>query len=721
MSRSYGDSSLENSTTGSIVKDFGNSAKRNVTKGVNEVNRQVQQVADQANAKGREYIKKAQIEFYEDKITKFLVKKFKNYPETEKNADKITEYVDLVINELITNLSESKSIFSSINSLIDSIKGLQPKSSNFDVTKDEKDLLSIENQNLYLSDKIEFVDEFVKKALIDNLENYKKIQSKKIVDQIFSTTLQKQVFKTLNKRIFEDFTRNVKATIGFKENDETKKEREKIERELNSFKGYYKYLIGKKAIINKDNRTNPTHVVSNMLNTTYSDPIAQERKFVEELENILKSIYEQSLDVLQKLRTLQIEEVSQFVSNKIIPDAKKDIQQQQQKLRKEKSNTDANLSDYKIIPDDYFKTKDGTTDYKQFILNFFGFSEENLNKIQAEGDENGYFSIVFKYLFNSIGIAVSNELNQMVGRSIANVSTKYTLSQEETKALKNFGRIIIDIVKNFLSTELISIVFYSISDYYDSVSQKGGADEDEDGIELVPIKKKTENTETSQEDKPSEEEGEKTPCKPCGDSYSSHATNIFSSMGTQLLNTIVKKSIVGDSTEPDQQKQNYNEYIQSIKNIKINMPTLFPEFIQDMIGYMIITLPTNIILFILAIIPIPLPYVLVDSMFKKIKQDLNAIVNLIIDASASNQSSEPINDSDSTTPLSDTNTEPGESPAQSQTQSQPQTQPKTNGGTRKIKRRNKYTKKYYLNRIHNTIKNFYKTNKTKSRFNKRRL
>jgi DnaJ-class molecular chaperone len=41
------------------------------------------------------------------------------------------------------------------------------------------------------------------------------------------------------------------------------------------------------------------------------------------------------------------------------------------------------------------------------------------------------------------------------------------------------------------------------------------------------------------------------------------------------------------------------------------------------------------------------------------------------------------------------------------------------GGTRKIK--NKYTKKYYLNRIHNTIKNFYKTNKRKSRYNKKRL
>jgi hypothetical protein len=36
---------------------------------------------------------------------------------------------------------------------------------------------------------------------------------------------------------------------------------------------------------------------------------------------------------------------------------------------------------------------------------------------------------------------VSNELNKMIGRSIANVSIKYTLSEEEMKALKNFGRI----------------------------------------------------------------------------------------------------------------------------------------------------------------------------------------------------------------------------------------------------------------------------------------
>jgi hypothetical protein len=246
-------------------------------------------------------------------------------------------------------------------------------------------------------------------------------------------------------------------------------------------------------------------------------------------------------------------------------------------------------------------------------------------------------------------------------------------------------------------------------------------------------------------------------------------------MGTKILNSIVKKSIVGDVPE-EQQKQNYTEYIQSINNIKTNMPTLFPEFIQDMVGYMIITLPTNIILFILAIIPIPMPHVLVESMLIKIKKDLNDIVNLIIDASASNKSNEPENnstqkDTDLTTPLLDRDNnnndtpsnygeykppdvnperredlndlEPSEPPlnapsasfsndpsAPPQTKSQKQfpytplqerRNPSNRGGTRKIKRRNKYTKKYYLNRIHNTIKNFYKTNKRKSRYNKKRL
>jgi hypothetical protein len=200
-------------------------------------------------------------------------------------------------------------------------------------------------------------------------------------------------------------------------------------------------------------------------------------------------------------------------------------------------------------------------------------------------------------------------------------------------------------------------------------------------------------------------------------------------MGTQLLNTIVKKSIVGDSTDENQQKQNYKEYIQSIKNIKINMPTLFPEFIQDMIGYMIITLPTNIILFILAIIPIPLPYVLVDSMFKKIKQDLNAIVNLIIDASSSITGTNTLKTDEDTInnekikdeAIKNKSAVIGQLKSIQNNVNQEETQTQTTGGTRKIKRRNKYTKKYYLNRIHNTIKNFYKTNKTKSRFNKRRL
>jgi len=189
MSRSYGDHSYQNSTNLSLAKDVGNSAKRNATKGLNEVNRQGQQLADQANTKGREYIKKVQIEFYEDKITKFLVEKFKNYRESTINAENITAYVESVINELTTKLSESKSIFSSINSLIDSIKGLKPKSSDFNVTKDEKELLSKENISQYPDiTEIAFVDPFVKKALIDNLEEFKKKQSAKIVKEIFSTT-----------------------------------------------------------------------------------------------------------------------------------------------------------------------------------------------------------------------------------------------------------------------------------------------------------------------------------------------------------------------------------------------------------------------------------------------------------------------------------------------------------------------------------------------------
>jgi len=140
-------------------------------------------------------------------------------------------------------------------------------------------------------------------------------------------------------------------------------------------------------------------------------------------------------------------------------------------------------------------------------------------------------------------------------------------------------------------------------------------------------------------------------------------------------------------------------------------------------------LPLNIILFILAIIPIPLPYVLVDSMFKKIKQDLNAIVNLIIDASSSITGTNTLKTEEDTInnekikdeAIKNKSAVIGQLKSIQNSVNQEETQPQTTGGTRKIKRRNKYTKKYYLNRIHNTIKNFYKTNKTKTRFNKRRL
>jgi hypothetical protein len=701
---------LATSTTSSMVSDTASHIAESASNVATSASNKVKQVSTQVSDTGAEYVRNAQIRFYEKKITTFLVERLKEFYKGTGEIRKAEQYTEQTKNDLIKELSNSD-IFSQIDNLIKYIENdIKPKSIQFDVLKDEIPLLKEESMPQATEDNEYYFTQFRRKELIENLNNYKKFDSAHIVDLIFNST---------NSIITDTARTNLDGFKSF------------FGREVRvvRFNDFYIFLLkDKKNLTDKINK----------------------------LTECLHDIYSSNLISLQKYITMDVEKVSKFINKTVIPDAKIYIYNHSKKRDSQNVN-DSSLSSYKVVPD---------------VAKFFGFSKENLDKIQAEGDENGYFPMVFKYLFDSIGISVSNELNLMISRSIANVNTKYTLNQKETKALNNFGRIIVEIVKKFLSTELITIVFYSIYDYdknanstptieplavAEAKATEGAAKETGvaeakatvGGVNFMRSMNKSSKSShktvgkadgkgDSKADSKADGKGEielteltdqkkeeEKPCKPqpCEKTYSSHANSIFSTMGNQILNSIVKRSIVGNGTE-EEQKQNYKEYIESIENIKKNMPNLFQEFIQDMIGYMIITMPTNIILFVLAIIPSPLPHVLVDSMLKKIKQDLNAIINLIINAAgATTGATDTTTDTTGadTTGAVGADTTTGAASATGADTTKTTIPHPLAGGTRKVKRRNKYTKKYYLNRINNTIKNFYKTNKRKSRFNKRNL
>ena len=164
------------------VKDVLNSTKREAGRQATEIRQQVSQKVEDGKKKVAEVVRNAQIEFYEVKITNFLKDKLDEFHEDAVNGGTI----ETIKSQLENSLKDSKSIFSSINNVINFIKGLTPKKYQFDVTNDEDKLLEKEEMVGHR------IDPFKRDNLIENLENYKKIQSKKIVDFIFDYNLKSE-------------------------------------------------------------------------------------------------------------------------------------------------------------------------------------------------------------------------------------------------------------------------------------------------------------------------------------------------------------------------------------------------------------------------------------------------------------------------------------------------------------------------------------------------
>jgi hypothetical protein len=163
-----------------------------------------------------------------------------------------------------------------------------------------------------------------------------------------------------------------------------------------------------------------------------------------------------------------------------------------------------------------------------------------------------------------------------------------------------------------------------------------------------------------------------------------------------------------------------------MENIQKNMPNLFPDFLKDMFGYMILTLPINIVIFITSLIPIPLPYVMIQSLLNHANKTVNDVLDLLIKAARpyvpDAKNKEIIQDIDNNNKKKAINDEIKQrNPSQNLTDQPVLDLAKPNEkegeevtiGGKKTRRKRKYTKKYYLNRINNTIRQFYKTNKTR--------
>jgi hypothetical protein len=175
------------------------------------------------------------------------------------------------------------------------------------------------------------------------------------------------------------------------------------------------------------------------------------------------------------------------------------------------------------------------------------------------------------------------------------------------------------------------------------------------------------------------------------DIYSSKINELIKD---KLYNTVIKKITI---KHPDIQV--------IIDNINQNLGHIFNEiiidFLKKMFGDVILMLPTMIIGILVSIIPSPLPTKILSIIENCADKAIDKFLFLFL-----NTLSKIEKNIDKVSSKVDKVSSKIDKTINVQ-------------GGKKIITKNKYTKKYYLKRIHNTIRNFYKTNKPKMRFHKR--
>jgi hypothetical protein len=393
--------------------------------------------------------------------------------------------------------------------------------------------------------------------------------------------------------------------------------------------------------------------------------------YEKELENIIAT------KVADVNNILDIVDLVTYVKNPVIYDAQEQIKDQARTQRN--SQNKAMSNDMNGINISLCSSHESTF---ECIRDFFGFSQANFDKLKKKIKDEGVFTTVFDFFLSSIRIAIINDLLKRTNQSISNITLNYKLNEQEIKALKSFSDIFIDIVKEFISVDFFKMLFESAVDEYKNYKQthRGGTNEQEKESQEVteeqPSSQEEEPQVTEEEPSSQEEEPQVTEVKKdCDCNKMGQMNNVFNKILTNIANKLIKAPI----------KKHLADYNTAIKNIQKNLPNLFPDFLQDMFGYMMLTLPINIVIFITSLIPIPLPSLMIQSLLNHANKSVNNVLQLLMIAAS------PMETTSSESTSSDSSLI----------------------GGKKSRRKRQHTRKYYLNRINTTIRKFYKTNRTR--------
>jgi len=435
--------------------------------------------------------------------------------------------------------------------------------------------------------------------------------------------------------------------------------------------------------------------------------------YKKELENIIAT------KVADVNNILYIVDLVTYVKDPVIYQAQQQIKDDARTLRNAQNDTMSN--DMKGINISFCSSHESTF---ECIRDFFGFSQTNFDKLKQKIKDDGVFTTVFDFFLSSIRIAIINDLLKRTNQSISNITLNYKLTETEIKALKSFSDIFIDIVKGFISVDFFKMLFESAVDEYKNYKQthRGGANENQptsqeasqeasqEGEQPTSQEQASQEGEQPASQEPANQEGEQPtsqeqanpegeqptsqePASPEGEQEDAtkqlettegevkkdcdcnkmgQMNNVFNKILTNIANKLIKAPI----------KNHLDDYKTAMKNIQKNLPNLFPDFLQDMFGYMMLTLPINIVIFITSLIPIPLPSLMIQSLLNHANKSVNNVLQLLMNAAS---------------PIATNGDKTNESLT----------------GGKKSRRKRKHTTKYYLNRINTTIRKFYKTNRTR--------
>ena len=294
------------------------------------------------------------------------------------------------------------------------------------------------------------------------------------------------------------------------------------------------------------------------------------------------------------------------------------------------------------------------------------FSKENMTELLKQTMNFGNNNI--HSLLNFISSSFTDKFQNMLYDDLLIIAMKKNLAQDKIDDLKELIRNLMDIVKNIFSPEFFEKLLQGLKEEFKQLKSVTDVNFLIDGKIIVDF-----------------------------DKYTNSITSSFQNIKNKIYDDIIKKAIAK------------NPKFKLIMN-GICLPDIFDDYLKKITEDLITTLPIISINMLTSLIPSPFFINLLHLIENYGNKSVQKISFLLMNQAANVvEKVGKVEDKvgkveDKVSKVGDKVSKVGDNVGEQVSKVEDKV-----GGKKTIK----YTKKYYLNRIHNTIRNFYKTNKSR--------